>query len=184
MRLRSILLIEAAEFVCLRSRGKGEIAMSVTTNTVSINPAFLQEIKDDSREVRQLFAHAVATMDVLRLERVALRTVAELLARLRDQLAMHFTLEEAFGYFDDPVDIAPHLLERAEVLRSDHALLFLDVCQIVDQAEGLAACKPELRQLERLAADFRSFCDRFQGHETRENALILEAFDDDIGVGD
>ena len=158
--------------------------MAIHTYTVAINPAFLQEIKDDDRDLRRLLTHTLGALEPVRMERVSLRSVVDLLARLRDQLAMHFTLEEAFGYFDDPMEAAPRLLERAEVLRSEHAPLFLDICQLVERAEELMDGRATAQRLKRLAADFRSFYARFQKHEESENALILEAFDDDIGVGD
>jgi len=158
--------------------------MSIQTRTVAVNPAFLQEIKDDNRDLRSLFTHAIAAMDPDRLERVDTRHVAELLARLRDQLAMHFTLEEAYGYFDDPINTAPRLLERAEVLRSEHTSLFLELCRMVEEAEGLADHPRSFEIFKRLSIQFQSFHVRFQKHEACENELIFEALDDDIGVGD
>ena len=37
---------------------------------------------------------------------------------------------------------------------------------------------------KQIVALFRTFDDELQGHESCENELILEAFNDDIGVGD
>jgi len=41
------------------------------------------------------------------------RHLVDWLSELRDQLALHFALEEAYGYFDEPLHVAPQLAEKA-----------------------------------------------------------------------
>jgi hypothetical protein len=157
--------------------------MAIAQRTVSINPAFLQEIKDDHHELRQLMHHTSATFARFRDEIDAPRA-AEMLGKLRDQLAMHFALEEAYGYFDDPISVAPHLNRRAEQLRSEHGGLFSEACELAETAEQLARHEKPAAVWLRLADDYRRFSARFQDHESQESDLILEAFNDDIGTGD
>src|SRR5262245_66597264 len=111
--------------------------MTTLTATVTLNAAFFQEIKEDNqrlqelhRELREIF-HADRPLGVSRF------TIIDLLAELRDHLATHFALEEAFGYFDYPVDAAPHLSEEAETLRGQHSDLFVEVCHGADTAVDL-----------------------------------------------
>ena len=158
--------------------------MSIVTGTVTVNAAFLQEIKEDNRELRRL----LGTADGLIAEPANDRTVAkrwvDLLSELRDQLAMHFSLEEAYGYFDDAIDVAPRLSEQAEALRSEHETLFRVMCGLVESAERQLYRETSGRAHKKILRDFVSFRHKFHDHESRENELILESLDDDIGVGD
>jgi hypothetical protein len=66
------------------------------------------------------------------------RQLADLLGRVRDQLAMHFALEEAYGYFEEPLSVAPRLSSQADALRNQHGDLYLAICELVDQAQRRA----------------------------------------------
>jgi len=158
--------------------------MLLATHTVTVNAAFLQEIKQDNVELRDLL-QTISGRLLRRRPRVSdARDLVELLVRLRDQLAMHFALEEAFGYFENAVDIAPRLCERAAELRTEHDLFFRDICGMCEQAEQLLYHEASPRTLRQVATRYAAFYDGLQQHEARENELIMEAFDDDIGVGD
>jgi len=152
--------------------------------TVTVNAAFLQEIKEDSHELRRLLAEAHAAVAGPVGMHMASRQLAELLARLRDQLAMHFALEEAYGYFEEPLSVAPRLSSQADALRAQHRDLYLEICELVDQAQRRAYHESNGNSLRALAADFLAFCDKLQQHESRENDLMTQAFGDDIGGGD
>lgn len=158
--------------------------MLTKTRTVAINAAFLQEIKDDNRELRQLLRRAATNVSVPHLRRGQSRELVDVLSQLCDQLAMHFALEEAFGYFEDAVDIAPRLSQRADELRAEHESLFRILCDMVEHAEQVLYRESSRGVMRGIALRFNAFHDQFQEHETRENELILEAFDEDIGVGD
>src|SRR5262245_65894974 len=115
--------------------------MTVLTGaaTVTVNAAFLQEIKEVNQELwmlqadlRHRFQRPVAPGHC--------RFLVDKLCLLRDQLALHFSLEEAYGYFDDPVDVAPQLSRAADRLRSAHKGLYLAVCGLVERSEG-SACE-------------------------------------------
>lgn len=158
--------------------------MLVATRTVAVNAAFLQEIKQDNVELRELLRDISQQLLQRRLRLSDSRGLCELLTRLRDQLAIHFALEEAFGYFENAVDIAPRLSERADELRSEHDLFFVDICGICEQAEQLLYHETSARTLRQVATRYSDFYDALKQHESREAELIMEAFDDDIGVGD
>lgn len=158
--------------------------MAIAIRTVSINAAFLQEIKDDHHELRQLMHHTAAMFDRMNVADQDQPRLTDMLTKLRDQLGMHFTLEEAYGYFEDAIDTAPHLTRRAEKLRAEHGLLFNDLCRLVDAAEKLLYHEHHGSALGQLAQDYRRFSDWFQDHESRESELIQAAVNDDIGTGD
>ncbi len=158
--------------------------MALVTHTVSINAAFLQEIKDDHHELRQLMHHTAAMLKRPDWMRPELDRLVELFGKLRDQLAMHFSLEEAFGYFEDAVSVAPHLCRRAEALRSQHFQLYSDLCSLAERAEGLLYGPVDDAMLIEIGDDYRQFAAVFHDHEARESELIQEAFHHDLGGGD
>lgn len=158
--------------------------MSLATRTISINPAFLQEIKEDHHELRQLMHHTSAMLNRPRWMATELDRLTELCTKLRDQLAMHFSLEEAYGYFEDAVSAAPHLSRRAEQLRGEHYTLFSQFCQLTELAEALRYEGQDEATLGRLVDGYRDFAMRLYEHEANETELILAAFNEDLGAGD
>ncbi len=154
------------------------------TTTVTVNAAFLQEIKEVNEDLWKL------------LEKVKLlcanppraqdqgRQVVEMLAELRDQLAMHFALEEAYGYFDDPIRVAPQLSVAACALRDEHQVLYAMVRDLADDVDELYRAGDLPKSPSGVAERFQDYYEHLQLHENRENELILDAYDLDIGVGD
>lgn len=158
--------------------------MSIAVGTVTINAAFLQEIKEDNHELADLLESAADMLSLARVARTPPRRLVELLTRLRDRLATHFALEEAFGYFEDAISVAPRLSRLADELRGEHRTLFLDLCDLVEVAERLLYHETTAGAAKQLAARFREFHCSLQEHESRENELILDSLDCDLGVGD
>ncbi len=157
--------------------------MAIVTRTVTINAAFLQEIKDDHHELRQLMHHTAAIFNRPTWMRIEYDRLVDLFSKLRDQLAMHFSLEEAFGYFEDAISSAPHLAKRAEQLRSQHLELYAALCRLVERAEQLLYHEAPAIAFSRLAEGYQEFASSLHEHERRENELILQALDDDLGGG-
>ena len=158
---------------------------TVGSRTVAVNAAFLQEIKLDNTVLRGLLdtLRRLAGQSWTRPAQAHRFTM--FLGELRDQLALHFALEEAYGYFEDAISQAPRLCERAQSLREQHGELFTELCELVDEAEeSTQSHVPLYRWSRRLLVAYRRFDRRLREHEHNENELILAAFDDDIGVGD
>jgi hypothetical protein len=158
--------------------------MPIAMRTVSINPAFLREIKDDHHELRQLQHHTSAMLDRLGPEEIEHKRLVHMFSKLRDQLAMHFSLEEAYGYQEDAIDIAPHLCRRAERLQAQHFELFDEFCCLVEISLQLLYHEQPRTLLSALAGGYRRFQVRFREHESQERELILEALNEDIGTVD
>ena len=157
--------------------------MAIVTKNVTINIAFLQEIKEDSQDFRRLLAD---THELLATPHphVARRRLVELLAELRDQLGLHFAVEEAYGYFDDAVSVEPEVSRRAETLRAEHHDLFLDLCGLEELGERWLYHEQPANLLRQIAAGFRTFHSRLVEHESHENDLILEALASEIDADD
>jgi hypothetical protein len=154
-----------------------------STGTVTVNAAFLQEIKDVNQELwillgdlRHRCQRPIAPGQC--------RQLIDKLCQLRDQLALHFSLEEAYGYFEGPIDVAPQLSREAEKLRREHKDLYVDLCECVEKAERMFYDEQHAALALWIGPEFLEFNQRLRGHEQRENELILDAYDGDIGVGD
>jgi hypothetical protein len=137
--------------------------MLAAQGSLTINAAFLQEIKEENRELRQLLNHCVTALAAEGRTPAEPKRIVELLVRLRDQLAMHFALEEAYGYFDDAAHVTPQLTDRALKLRDQHGDLFLQLSGIVDRAEQMLY---------------------HEQPEARETELIVQIVHDETGCGD
>ena len=158
------------------------IATATMVGTVTINPAFLQEIKevhlelwDALAEMRHRCQRPVATG--------MCRHLLQWLEEIRDQLALHFALEEAYGYFEDPVDAAPRLCHLADALRAEHQGLYHDFSELVEKADRLYYDEQYTQMAMWLGPAFLAFDRRLRAHERQENELIYEAFSD-IGGSD
>jgi hypothetical protein len=160
------------------------MAIANTTSTVTVNAAFLKEIKDVNEDLWHIVAELrVVTGNPYRVRSRRYQFVG-MLEDLRDHLALHFALEEAYGYFDEPLKVDPRLCSRAKVLRSQHRKLYQLACDLIDHAMELHDGH-NLRSLARhLVAEFAEFDAQLNRHEQDENELIQQEWDDDIGVGD
>lgn len=152
--------------------------MPMQTVTVTVNAAFLQELKEDNEELRRLIAEFSALCVPRPYLRIPRSRLASLLARLRDELALHFSLEDAYGYFERPAAVAPQLAERACRLRAQHAKLYEDIARIADAAEeAWSRWKPQSEDEDdqvkkRIVRRCRVFWNQLQQHEASENQLM------------
>src|SRR5262245_65898850 len=109
------------------------MSVVTSTGTVTVNAAFLQEIKEVNQELWTLLADLKH-----RCQRPIApgqcRLLIDKLCQLRDQLALHFSLEEAYGYFDDPVEVAPQFSRSAEQLRGDHKQIYVELRDLFERA--------------------------------------------------
>ena len=152
------------------------------TRRLAVNAAFLKDIKDDSQDLKMLLNQV---KPITRHQQTAANHWPELIvlmSDLRDQLALHFSLEEAYGYFDDAVVSSPELSVTAEALRSEHPFLFAAIRDLADEVSEVCSDRPE--QVNRFIQQYDSFQRMFEKHEEDELELILESLDDDLGTGD
>lgn len=153
------------------------------TGTVTVNAAFLQEIKEVNAELWTLLAELRHKCQ-RPIAPGQCRLLLDKLCQFRDQLALHFSLEEAYGYFEDPIEVAPQLSRAAEQLRGEHRGLYLDFCDLVERAERMFYDGEHAALALWIGPQFLELDQRLRRHEERENELICDAYDGDIGVGD
>ncbi|MFG0261616.1 MAG: hemerythrin domain-containing protein [Novipirellula sp. JB048] len=153
-----------------------------STRRLAVNAAFLKDIKDDNHHLKVLVDKIAPMVSHREIAMNHWPELVDLFAELRDQLAFHFSLEEAFGYFDEAIDTSPELSINAEALRSQHTSLFESIRHLTETASDLTAEDEE--RIGRVLVRYEQFLRAFANHEEAELKLILEAFDDDLGVGD
>ncbi len=148
----------------------------------TINAAFFQEIKDDHLQLQDLLNR----LRDLSEHRQSLPNHAcaftDNIFRLCDQLALHFSLEEAYGYIEDIIETSPHLHVRTSLLRDEHTQLFVMIRDLADRAA--ARPKGATNELMQLAEEFVEFDHAFKAHEAAEVKMIMTAMNQDEGCGD
>ncbi|MEM6980379.1 MAG: hemerythrin domain-containing protein [Planctomycetota bacterium] len=169
---------------------------SVATRRLTVNAAFLKDIKDDNRDLKMLIQRLKRLTHPREVAGNHWAELLRLMGDFRDQLAMHFGLEEAYGYFDAAIDTEPERSVLAESLRMQHRDLFEQARHLAEQAEKsrvntpaesetIEGQTPELTpSQERLLDRLQALMDDFEQHEEAELNLILDSLDQDLGVGD
>ncbi len=158
--------------------------MLIQTRTVTVNSAFLEEIKLLNQELWKLLETLSLECTQRLADQESCTCFCIKLTRLRDQLTTHFSLEEAFGYLDGSIGIAPRLSDRADRLRLEHAELAERIAALVDFAWTLNDRQRLKQGFRRVVREFDGFHAQLRSHERKEQMLILQAYGDDIGCGD
>jgi iron-sulfur cluster repair protein YtfE (RIC family) len=143
----------------------------------TVNAAFFREIKEDHQQLQCLLDRLREMTQQLPALENHRREFAALLTDMRDQLALHFTLEEAYGYFEDVIERAPRFHSQAGKLRAQHEKLYVMAQELVEKAGGRF-------DTEDLADQFTLFDTALKSHESAELKLILDAIQQDVGEGD
>ena len=149
---------------------------------LTVNAAFLKDIKDDNHDLKVILDKITPLAEHRQTAINHWSELVTLLEQLCDQLALHFSLEEAYGYFDDAVNHAPQLSVAAECLRGQHPSLFKSIRGLADKSPDVAIENAD--HVDKFLRSYQAFRKEFVAHEEAELKLILEALDDDIGVGD
>lgn len=143
------------------------------TGVVRVNAAFLQEIKDENHRLKTLLDELHESTVKASTSRLEPERFSELTEDLRDQVALHFALEEAYGYFDDVSETTSKVTNAAELLRAEHGPLLREITEIAEIASQLIEGKlsPEAKdELFERALRYRA---SLLKHEAREIELIV-----------
>ncbi len=130
-------------------------------------------------------AHATLREELGRLERAAhapsdampleLRNDLE---RVRTCLAEHFRIEEENGYLSTVLKSLPHLERPARRLLEEHRLLAHSLDALLAEAGHPPRAGTALR------GQVLAWIEQVRAHETRENLLVEDAFNLDLGTDD
>jgi hypothetical protein len=135
---------------------------------------------DALRHVHAELGRELRALDAA-LSRPSEAIIADVRARLgalRERVAKHFRLEEQNGYMDVVRKRQPRLERAVLHLAAEHAELLRTLDTVIRESVGATELDARLR--DKIAV----WVERFHSHEDRENRLIEDAFDLDIGPGD
>lgn len=157
--------------------------IATAIQSLMVNPAFLQEIKDSNPECWQTVdalesvCRTQGELDPVR----RIRDLTHWLDALRDQLALQFSLEESYGYLEVPPQSAVRLPRRlcqlAGQRRTEHSNLYLRLSELAEQAEELQYRGVEPQGLATLVQQAAELLRDLRRHETAESELIRHGFD-------
>jgi hypothetical protein len=147
------------------------------TALLSVNPAFLQEIKDsnpDYWESVKRLQHICHSHDD---PTVQCRNFVKELDHLRDTIALQFSLEESYGYIaiGDRRDLSASELpisEKTTQTLAEHPGLYMSLSELTEWAEELQYRGVEFRTLRELNQRVMDFILQLQAHERDEAELI------------
>ncbi|QDS89951.1 hypothetical protein [Rosistilla ulvae] len=160
------------------------MSVSNKAKTVTVNPAFLADVKDLHQELWDGL-HALQEMCSLpiSLEGKCFEFIGRL-SDLRDKLAFQFSVEEAYGYFDDPAFCCPTFARRSGELLQQHRDLYMEIDSIAERAEQLLSVRDLAALTTIIPVAFDRFADKLQKHESAETQLMHDGLMQDIGGGD
>jgi hypothetical protein len=155
---------------------------SIAEERMTLNVAFMNEIKEDF-DFRETLNSVYYRLNCQ--PGISPHVAAKELADLRDQLETYFAMEEFYGYFQQAATKNPGVNHKAEMLRSDHESLFLQLNQLVDLAEQIVyrECSKQVT-IRHLAEELDSFCAALADHEQDEMELMMRLHNEEFGVGD
>jgi len=151
---------------------------------VTINAAFLQEIKEVHVELWNALEQIRGFLSRRDWSDPECRDLVSSLDRFRDLLNLCFTLEDAYGYFEDPVYVDARFSKRVGRLRAEHQTLDAEITRIGNHAERLLYNGRLSESIDGILSRLAAFCDQLKEHEAREKDLISEAFTHEVGCGD
>lgn len=133
------------------------------------------EIRREHEHLRQLLGEVHQTLNG---RCSSAGKLAEMMLSLQRHVQEHFDEEEEGGFFHEVVTQAPRMTDRAENLKSEHVDLAGTVTELVTMAN-------DAEELSRtLDAKFHEFSKALMHHESKENDLLLDAYELDIGPSD
>jgi hypothetical protein len=109
------------------------------------------------------------------------KSLAELRAQLgaaRAHLTEHFRFEEQNGYMDAVREREPRLERTIHQLAEEHVQLRQSLDALIGEAGAATGLSDTLRE------EVREWIERVRRHEMRENDLIQDAFNLDLGAED
>lgn len=129
-----------------------------------------------------LQAHKVLMKDVQGLEKLLddgpAADLHKTLTALRTHTLQHFRFEEKDGYLDAVSERMPHKDKAVAELLEEHRVM-------ADELDGLVEAARSARTVDAALVDrLRAWIRSLRNHETKENLLVEDAFNRDVGNKD
>jgi hypothetical protein len=101
------------------------------------------------------------------------------LRRLRGHLHDHFAQEEAGGFLEESVARVPRLSAAMRAVVGQHPALLAEIDAVI---AGLDDGNPSAAAWANATAAFDRFAEHMKEHEQRENAVVQEGYNENLGL--
>ena len=137
-----------------------------------------EAIRQEHEELRERIGrihHALAQNEVCGPD------ISAMLTELCTALETHFQNEEHDGFFDEITTHDPRLNPDAKRLCKEHQDMLNTATEMARFSSTGADSKARMRELR---SRFQAFSKQLMHHESEENALVQQAYQEDIGAHD
>jgi len=157
----------------LNATEDSDMTVKTAAATVTVNPAFLQEIKDSNPDLWRTRRQIFECFESVESRAAVATRLVRLLDDLRDHLALQFALEEAYGFIEVREAIA---MPEAQNAKRQHCALYLEISELCERAEELQYRGLAAAQLGLLVEETRLFDARLDAHERMEHRLMERTY--------
>ena len=137
-----------------------------------------EHMRVEHEELRESIGSLLHT---IRTRSVKAKEIKPLIAQLCQRLKTHFEEEEAGGFFADITQQAPRLSREVDTLCEEHTKL-LD--EAVELAEKSGHCQDTDAWWNTIEQEYEQLRKQLLHHESDENLLLQQAYNEDIGTQD
>jgi iron-sulfur cluster repair protein YtfE (RIC family) len=143
-----------------------------------LNHEFYEQVRQEHEELREWLGrlHHALTERTL-----GGPQIAEMFGALCEHLERHFKDEEIGGFFEQVVAMAPRFVDRTTELREEHAALRAELQGLAKRAGDAKVDDAWWRELH---DGFHAFSRGLMQHENKENELLQDVYDEDVGSKD
>jgi hypothetical protein len=170
-------------------RRQREMSVSTIATALTVNPAFLEEIKDSNATLWHQLSMLREICESNDVRPSVLHRLVDLLNEVRDLLALQFALEETYGYMEIPAGTPAHFASpmrsaampahafspsqhSAEQVRAQHCPLYLLASELAEKAEELQYRGWVADKATQLVNQVKQFELQLQDHERAERRLV------------
>lgn len=107
--------------------------------------------------------------------------VVDGLKNLREHLRSHFEQEEQGGFLEESVTRIPRLAKAAGTILAEHPKLLSELDALI---ESTAKAEAGEATLEACCRGFNRFAGHMVAHERKENSIVQEGYNEDLGLVD
>ena len=144
------------------------------------DPVILGHVLAEHRELFNLIVAARTSLSAA--APPSERQRAEVLAclgQLREHLRDHFAQEERGGFLEESVARVPRLSAQVQSIVAQHPVLLAELDGLIRELE---AATDGAESWARAARAFADFSTHMTEHEKRENAVVQEGYNEDLGL--
>ena len=157
--------------------------MSEQPDQEKVGASIVKETRDEHRACMQLLSEVEECLDRPPDDPAGwISDLKRKLTELATALDEHFTGEEAGPVFRKLPIHHPRLAGPLKKLEDEHATMRSDLKTVRGKADELD--DPEVFELRELNARVQLFVARLRRHEAAENEIVIQAYWDEVGVGD